>query len=106
MGPIGPHLPCPMGPFGPCCRVPAGRTLGLLLRHLGGTANLRGRHGIDTNNTPPRWPAPVLEDDLQDQAVEQIESDTTYSDPLFAANYKAPGGTVWRRQDHKQKGST
>ena len=48
----------------------------------------------------------MLEDNLQDQAVAQMESDTTYSDTLFAANYKAPGGTVWRRQDHKQKGST
>src|SRR6266851_4065039 len=36
MGPIGPHLPCPMGPSGPCCRFLAGCRLGLLLRHLAG----------------------------------------------------------------------
>jgi hypothetical protein len=103
MGPIGPHLPCPDGAVRPLLSSSS-------WAHAGSTAPPPGRDrepkGIDANNTPPRWPAPVLEDDLQDQAVEQIESDTTYSDPLFAANYKAPGGTVWRRQDHKQKGST
>ena len=40
-----------MGPPGPCCQAPAGPRLGLLLRHLGGTANQRGRHGIDAENT-------------------------------------------------------
>src|SRR5690242_19331667 len=35
MGPIGPHLQCPMGPRGPCRRNRAGPTLGVLLRHPG-----------------------------------------------------------------------
>ena len=50
-GPIGPHLGCSTGPSGPCCQAPAGLTLGLLLRHRGGTANQRGRHGINAKNT-------------------------------------------------------
>jgi hypothetical protein len=51
MGPSGPHLACWMGPFGPCRQAPAGLTLGLLIRHLGGTANQRGRYGIAAKNT-------------------------------------------------------
>jgi hypothetical protein len=54
-GPTGPHLPCSIEPPGPCCRVQAGRRLGLLFRHLGGTANQRGRHGIDAKD-PLRAP--------------------------------------------------
>ena len=36
-GPFGPHPARSMGPPGPCRQTPAGLTLGLLLRHLGGT---------------------------------------------------------------------
>jgi hypothetical protein len=38
-----PYLPCSMGPSGPCCRVPAGRRLGLLLRHMGGDCESEGQ---------------------------------------------------------------
>jgi len=37
-GPFGPHLARSMGPCGPWRQYLAGLTLGLLLRHLGGTA--------------------------------------------------------------------
>ena len=50
----GADRPTPGGPAGlsgPCRQAPAELTLGLLLRHLGGTANQRGRHGIDAKNT-------------------------------------------------------
>ena len=50
-GPIGPPPPCSMGPSGPSCQVPAGRRLGLLLRHRGGTGTKGGTHGIDAKNT-------------------------------------------------------
>jgi hypothetical protein len=43
VGPSGPHLMCAAGPSGPCRPAPAGLTLALLLRHLGGTANQRGK---------------------------------------------------------------
>jgi hypothetical protein len=33
----------------------------------------------------------------QDFAIEDIESDVSEYDPLFAANYPAPGGAVWQR---------
>src|ERR1700733_542894 len=35
MGPFGPHMPCPMGPSGPCCRARAGFKLALPLRDPG-----------------------------------------------------------------------
>jgi hypothetical protein len=36
MGPFGPHQAHSMGPVGPCRQDPAGLTLDLMLRHLGG----------------------------------------------------------------------
>src|SRR5690349_18875764 len=42
MGPFGPHVARSLGPPGPCRGGPAGRTLSLLVRHLGGRPRAKG----------------------------------------------------------------